>query len=233
MRVVMISDVHLTGLDDPRQDQLVRLLDALDADALYLLGDVFHHWWGFRGEVPSAYGPVCAALERLAGRGVGILVVPGNHDFALGPFFHETLRAEVRGAHLRELDGQTWCLAHGDEADRSLGYRLLRAVLRGRAFGALMGALGPRRGMRLLEAMAGASRDRPASQEWLLAAQREWAQARIREGARVVVLGHSHAPGMTALDGGSLINLGDWRDGPRWLEVVDGVPSLRHLPARP
>lgn len=233
MRVVMISDVHAAGPDDPRQAALEAFLDALQADRLYLLGDVFHHWWGFRAGTLPEYAGVCRALRALRQRGVGLVMVPGNHDFRAGPFFEDELGAEVRPAHRVELDGSAFFLAHGDEADSSPGYRLTRAALRGRAFATLMERLGPEQGGRLLRGLAGASRDRPASQAALVEAQRVWAQARVDEGARVVALGHSHAPGVTALVGGSLYNLGDWRDGPRWLEVEDGQPRLCGPPTGP
>lgn len=226
MRVVMMSDLHLRGLDDPNQERLVGLLDQLEMDQLIVLGDLFHHWWGFQGAVVADYVPTCAALLRLKARGVSIVFVCGNHDFALGDFFVETLGAELRSAHRRELDGVPYLLAHGDEADRSLGYRLLSALLRGRGFAALMSLLGPSAGMSLLRRMAGASRARPAPVAALVAAQERWAAEQIRAGARVVVLGHSHALGERSLEGGQLFNLGDWRDGPVWLEVVNGSPRL-------
>jgi len=223
----MISDVHAAGPGDPRQVALEAFLDGVEADRLYLLGDVFHHWWGFRSGTMPEYAGVCDALRRLVHRGISLVVVPGNHDFATGPFFAEELAAEVRPAHATSLAGVRYHLAHGDEADDSAGYRITRAVLRGGAFAALIEGVGPDRGGRLLRWLAGASRDRPAPLAGLLEAQRIWAQARVEEGAQVVVLGHSHAPGVTPLRGGALINLGDWRDGPRWLEVEDGVPTLR------
>ncbi len=226
MRVVMLSDLHLTGLDDPNQDRLVALLDRLEMDQLIILGDLFHHWWGFTGAVPEGYIPTCAALLRLRRRGVPILYVVGNHDFALGSFFTDTLGVEVRPAHLRTLDGVPFYLAHGDEADTSAGYGLTRRLLRGAPFAVLMRLLGPSAGLGLLRRLAGASRAHPAPSGPLVEAQRRWAQARLREGAQVVVLGHSHALGETALEGGALFNLGDWRDGARWLEVLDGVPRL-------
>lgn len=226
MRAVMISDLHLSGPDDPNQARLVTWLDGLEADVLFILGDLFHHWWGFDRAIPELYAPACEALLRLRARGVRLCYVPGNHDFALGPFFEEVLGAEIRPAHARSLDGEPYYLAHGDEADSSWGYRGLSLLLRGRAFRLLMHHLGPRRGMELLRKMAGTSRAYPAPSGPLLEAQRVWAQARVLEGARYVVLGHSHALGLTPLEGGALYNLGDWRDGPRWLEVQNGVPRL-------
>lgn len=226
MRVVMVSDLHIEGLDDPTQLRFVDWLDALQADELVLLGDLFHHWWGWRGAVSIAYVPVCAALLRLRARGVRLAVVPGNHDFALGPFFRDTLGADVRGWHAREIDGTSFALAHGDEADRRLGYVLTRMTLRGRFFAAIMRGLGPAWGTRLLCALAGRSRSYPAPRPALLDAQRRWAIQRLSEGASVVVLGHSHSPGVETIRGGQLIRLGDWSRGRVWLDVVDGQPRL-------
>lgn len=226
MKFVMLSDLHLEGLADPNQERLVRFLDRLEADELVLLGDLFHHWWGFPDVVLSRFVPAAAALLRLRARGVPISMVPGNHDFALGAFFHDTLGVQVRESHLRVLDGVPFVLAHGDEADSRWQVQLSRRLLRGPAFAATIRALGPARGHALLRRLAGASRAHPASQAALVAAQRAWAAARLQEGAAVVVLGHSHAPGETALPGGRLFTMGDWSGTPWWLEVEDGAPRL-------
>ena len=201
MRVALISDLHIDGADDPTQAAFVDWLDALYVDQLVLLGDIFHAWWGFEGTVPVDYLATCAALQRVRARGIGLVVVPGNHDFALGPFFTKTLGAEVRGAHVRQVDGRQICMAHGDEADRSAGYRWTTRILRGRPFSVLMRALGPARGMRFLHQLAGRSREHMAAAGPLLQAQESWAQRRIAEGAELVVVGHLHHPGIVSLDG--------------------------------
>lgn len=95
MTTVMVSDAHLEGIDDPNQVAMVKWLDALRVSRLCILGDLFHHWWGFQGAVMDDYVPVCAALLRLVSHGTRLHVVPGNHDFALGPFFRHTLRATL------------------------------------------------------------------------------------------------------------------------------------------
>ena len=226
MRVVMVSDLHITGLEDPVQARFVRWLDELVVDELVLLGDLFHHWWSFGGAIQRGYVPVCAALLRLRARGVRLSVVPGNHDFRLGPFFTDDLGANVRCAHLRTLDQRRLFLGHGDEADGTAGYRFTRALLRSGLFAALMAVLGPTLGESLLRRLAGVSRDHPMGSARLLQAQRVWAAARVAEGAEVVVLGHSHAPGEEKIGEGRLIRLGDWSRGRVWLEVEDGQTRL-------
>jgi len=231
MKAVMVSDAHLEGLQDPRQAAFVSWLGGLDCDVLYLLGDVFHHWWGYDGVVLTDYVPVCAALLEVAGRGIRVVFVPGNHDFAAGAFFERVLGARVRGALACELGGRRFYVAHGDEADDSLGYRVTRWALRGGAFAVLMRALGPARGYALLRWLAGASRQHVGSATRLGAAQRRWAEARWAEGATCVVLGHSHLLGRLEQGGHVLVHLGDWIEHRSWLEVVDGHPRLLRLDA--
>jgi len=229
MRVVMVSDAHLEGLHDPAQHALVSWLDQLECDHLLLLGDIFHHWWGYRGVVSQRYVPICAALLRFSRRGLPVTFVPGNHDFAVGPFLRDEVGVEVQGHHSRELDGVRFHLAHGDEADASVGYALTRAFLRGRPFAALMRALGPARGEALLRRMAGASRHHPADPGPLLSAPQRWARQRLKNGAQVVVLGHIHVLAHVRFAEGDVIHLGDWAQYRSYLEVEDGVPRLFRL----
>lgn len=226
MRVVMVSDAHATGLDDPSQQSLVQWLDGVRADRLVLLGDLFHHWWGFPDVVWGPYVPLCAALLGVRARGVPITFVPGNHDFAVGSFLRERVGVEVRGPHLRELDGVRFLLAHGDEADRRWQYRLTRALLRGRGMAATMRLLGPRRGHRLLQSLAGASRRHGGDPTPLVQAQRRWAEQRLGGEADVVVMGHLHTPMVVHGPRGTFVNMGDWLEHQTWLEVVDGRPRL-------
>ncbi|MDP6933996.1 MAG: UDP-2,3-diacylglucosamine diphosphatase, partial [Myxococcota bacterium] len=201
-------------------------LDGLDADRLVLLGDVFHHWWGFPDTVMEPYAPCCAALLRARERGVRIQAVRGNHDFALGPFFTEQLSAEILDTTPLVLDGVRFVFAHGDEADTSLGYRLTRLTLRSWPFAAFLRLLGPDRAYALLRRLAGDRDHRGAPSELQLARQRSWAETHVNRGADVVVLGHLHAPGSWTIGSGQLFRLGDWSQGPVWLEIENGQPRL-------
>jgi UDP-2,3-diacylglucosamine hydrolase len=227
----MVSDAHLVGPGDPNQRAMVAWLRALETDRLYILGDLFHHWWGYSGAVMTAYVPVCAALMALAERGVAIHVVPGNHDFATGPFFTDVLGATVSGVVVEELGGRRFLLAHGDESDDRLGYRLTRFLLRGRAMAGLMAVLGPGRGARLLERLAGASREHMGEPGPLLAQQQRWAWRELaRHDAVVAVLGHVHHPAVVVDGEKTIIHIGAWIGHRTFLLVEDGVPSLRRWP---
>ena len=104
--------------------------------------------------------------------------------------------------------------------------RLARGVLRGRPFAALMGALGPARGERLLRRLAGASRTHPAEPGPLLDRQRTWAGRWLGTEADVAVMGHVHHPGIVEVEGGCVVHLGGWDLDRTWCLVEDGVPRL-------
>ncbi|MCB9777490.1 MAG: UDP-2,3-diacylglucosamine diphosphatase [Alphaproteobacteria bacterium] len=231
MTTAFLSDAHVVGGQDPVQRRVVRFLDTVEADELVVLGDLFHHWWGFAqwtqvADIDATVRPTCAALERLVGRGVHVVYVRGNHDFALGPFFTETLAVEVAGWHVRTVHGAQVVVAHGDECDGSLGYAITRRVLRGSLFAAMIESLGPVRAQRLLSRLAGSSRDHGGPPGPLLARQQAWATARAAEGADAVVVGHTHCPQDLRLAGGRYLNLGDFGRDRTWLLWDEEGPRL-------
>lgn len=220
---MMLSDAHLTGLDDPNQYALVQWLDRVQVPRLFLLGDVFHHWWGHAAVVQSRYVPVCAALLRLVQRGTRLHVVPGNHDFALGDFFSKTLGATITGPTVVTLGGRRFLLAHGDESDRRWGYRVTRRVLRSNGFAALVRTMGAAQSEKLLQRLAGTSRDHMETSERLIALQRRWAREQLQaHRAEVAVMGHSHHLETVRLPEGEIVHLGAWQ-GHRSYLTVDGA----------
>ena len=226
LAAAMLSDAHLHGLDDPGQAAVVAWLDDLEAERVFLLGDLFHFWWGFRDVVYAEFVPTLDALARLVARGTEVSFVPGNHDFAVGPHFGH-LGIQVADELDVRLAGRRFFLAHGDEADESTGYRVTRAVLRGRAFAALMAAAGPSGARRIGHTLAGTSRDLPPSPD-LVARQQAWGRAKLQAGFDVVVCGHTHAPELSDGPDGTFVNLGGFAGDRTWLAVEqDGTLDLR------
>lgn len=222
MRIVVLSDAHLTGPNDPAQADLLAFLADLRADRVVFGGDVFHAWWGWPTVQPR-YAPVVAAIAALRDRGVAVTWIPGNHDFALGPVLRPLV--EIVPVFRVSIGGLRWQIAHGDEGDGTPSYRLTRRLLRGRPFAAAMRALGPSRGERLLDRLAGASRDHGGPPEPLVAGQRAWARERLA-GCDAVALGHSHALGVVTEDAGAIVHLGDWGAQRSWLELTDAGATL-------
>jgi UDP-2,3-diacylglucosamine hydrolase len=241
MRKVFIADAHLRNPEDENYRQLLLFLDGLTGttDTLFILGDLFEFWIGYRTPPFTHYFPVLERLRQLADSGTHIVFFEGNHDFHMGPFFTETLRATVhRGPAVVTIDGKKVYLCHGDQINgRDIGYRLLRFVLHNRLSGALVPIV-PVRGVSSLAVwMSRASRQnrqwRPPNRDYL-AMLRQFAAGRFSEGYDVVITGHFHQPLLErmARDGErTLLLLGDWITDYSYGEWVDGVITLKKFAA--
>jgi UDP-2,3-diacylglucosamine hydrolase len=116
MTVLFVSDLHL---DASRPAITALFLDFLagearQAEALYVLGDLFEAWVG--DDDPGEPGAsVCAALRALSASGVPVFLMRGNRDFLYG----QTM-ADRCGAMLLpdpcvvSLHGRPTLLMHGD-----------------------------------------------------------------------------------------------------------------------
>jgi len=206
MRVAVVSDVHCAGREDPIQERFIRWVDGLEADALWLLGDIFHWGWSFDGAVQEEVQPVVDALARARGRGVELLFVAGNHDFAVGRALEAALDIEVRCAHTRMVDGRKVFLAHGDEADQTSGYRLTRWFLQGPVFGGMIRWMGQMRGTGLLLRLAGDQKTDLFREDDRRG--RDWLRTKLTDDTSLAICGHFHLAAREVHDEGEVVTLG-------------------------
>ncbi len=126
-----LSDLHLRHPDDARTQRALAFLRARagEAEAVYLVGDVFDLWLGYRSAIFSAYFPVLRALADLVDAGTRVVLFPGNHDPDTGLFLSEHLGVSVAAEpHRITLGGRSVWLEHGDVHDPRAPWR--RAVNR-------------------------------------------------------------------------------------------------------
>jgi UDP-2,3-diacylglucosamine hydrolase len=199
-KVLFVSDCHLRPEAPERQERLLALLEAEEErlDALVLLGDLFEFWLGYATVVPWFYLPVLSFVQRLRQRGVPVYFFAGNHDFRPGPFIERDLGVTVHdGPAFYRLGGKVVVLSHGDEVDRSPGYRLLRALLHAPGVQRLLLLVHPDRAWRLALTFSRLSHRRRASGcgPWRLGYHQDRLWRRLAEaGAEVVLSGHLHTP---------------------------------------
>ena len=88
MATLLISDLHLEAQKPEIGEQFLQFLsnDANDADALYILGDLFEVWLGDDDPNPY-YAGMKTALRRFADSGVPVFFMHGNRDFTIGEQF--------------------------------------------------------------------------------------------------------------------------------------------------
>ncbi len=116
MTTLFISDLHL----DQSRPQITRLFvdfvhnEAVHAQALYILGDLFEAWIGDDAADATA-GQVAAALETLHDRGVPCFYIHGNRDFLLGDAYARRARMTLLpDPSVIEIEGERILLMHGD-----------------------------------------------------------------------------------------------------------------------
>lgn len=133
MTTLFISDLHLSA---ERPEITGLFLDflahqAAEAEALYILGDLFEAWLGDDLILPE-YQPVLEALHGLSTSGVGLYIMHGNRDFLLGEAFTAQCGATLLPDPCTiDLYGRPTLLMHGDllcTDDRP--YQEMRAQLR-------------------------------------------------------------------------------------------------------
>jgi len=241
MTTLFISDLHL----DVERPAITRLFgdfvdgDAREADALYILGDLFEAWVG--DDDPSEVGAfVAGRLRALADSGVPVFFMHGNRDFLLGADY-----AERAGMTLLpdpvvvRLHGTPTLLTHGDLlCTDDAAYQQFRAQTRDPAWQRHFLA------QPLDARLAFARQARAASQAHQSGLRAEGRMETItdvapatvadtfaRHGVDRIIHGHTHRPAVHEDGGRTRIVLGDWYEQGSLLRVdEDGarLETLRH-----
>ncbi|AMV71943.1 UDP-2,3-diacylglucosamine diphosphatase [Desulfuromonas carbonis] len=233
MRDIFLADAHLRHPDDPSYRRLLAFLAEQRGQVrtLYLLGDIFDFWLGFRHTVYAAHVPLLAELRKLHEAGTELVCVEGNHDFHLGPYFSAELGARILpDGGAVAIDGQQIYLAHGDlvnAGDR--GYRRLRRLLRSPLIRALAQVVHPDWTWvvyRWLEARSIAGKPAKVDRQLPLDLLRRHARERFAAGCQVVITGHFHIPHHETTAAGTLLSLGGWLEQSAYAVVEDGRFTL-------
>ena len=113
---LFISDLHLPVSSSPLRDAFAKFLagPARQAEALYILGDLFEVWAGDDAGLRD-YGVERACLRNLTGAGVPVFFQHGNRDFMVGAEFAGAARLQILPDPVKvELHGVPTLISHGD-----------------------------------------------------------------------------------------------------------------------
>ena len=228
MIVYFASDLHL-GVDArlpsrARERLFVRWLDevvAADADALFLLGDVFEFWFEYRHVVPRGFVRLLGKLAELRDGGLDVRYWTGNHDLWMRDYFAAELGIPLLERPTRlTLDGRAFLVGHGDGlGPGDVGYKRMKRVFRNPLAQWAYARLHPNFAIGLARRVAGVSRRHTAPEETgFLGPEREWlvryAERKLAADPALeyLVFGHRHLPIDYRLADGRAryVNLGDW-----------------------
>ncbi|GAB4123693.1 MAG: UDP-2,3-diacylglucosamine diphosphatase [Sideroxydans sp.] len=131
---LLLSDLHLSADHAPSSALFERFITdhAPQAEALYILGDLFEYWAGDDDlDTPFHHG-ICAALHRLGTHGTRLFILHGNRDFLMGERLAEACRAVLLpDPVLLDLYGTATLLTHGDAlCTDDTAYQRFRAEVR-------------------------------------------------------------------------------------------------------
>jgi UDP-2,3-diacylglucosamine hydrolase len=234
MKDLFIADAHLTHPDEAAYRHLVEFLDQQRGHVrtLVLLGDIFEFWVGYNHCVFSAYLPLLNALQQLHAAGTHIVMVEGNHDFHVGPFFSETLKATIfPDDGTLTLDGQKIALSHGDTLVPTRSYLWLRRFFRSIIARTLIRVLPTDLTWKIGDILGVLSKKKSRQQpqrSYQLPEQGILSQARLRldQGADLFVCGHFHQPKCWQHQGKPIAIIGNWGQTCHYGQLHDGQFSL-------
>lgn len=214
-----ISDLHLCPADPATAQAFASFLSgpARQAQALYLLGDLFEYWIGDDQLADPFYAARCRELVALAASGVPLYFMAGNRDFLCGQRFARACGLTILPDPATiEIEGETVLLSHGDLlCTHDASYQRYRRIVHHRAVQWLWRHL-PRfvrekEARRLRERSQSETRRKPA--DWT-DVNPEAVEALLNQaGASHLIHGHTHRAATHQHTNGIRHVLPDWHDG--------------------
>lgn len=237
LRSLFLSDLHL-GARASRPAQVLDFLKGVEAETIYLVGDIFDLWHGGRVHWNDAHEAVMDDLAQRAKNGARIVYLPGNHDAAM-----RAPDARVAGWELREAvvhraaDGCRYLVLHGDQCDpRFLRWHFMTRL--GSRLDAMLRHVDAwhRRHAGLAEDASSPALRIIEKANTLLAMGDRFENRLVKlaraSGTKGVICGHSHKPALRYHDDVVYANCGDWIDSLTALaeDSSGALHMLQHTP---
>lgn len=239
MTTLFISDLHLEADRPDIGGQFRTFLDeeARDAEALYILGDLFEAWVG-DDDPNTYYGKVKMALRKLVDSGVPVFFMRGNRDFMVGSrFANETGLTILPDPYLTIMYGQKTLLSHGDAfCTDDVQYQKIRKMTRDPKWQASMRAKPLKERLAIAEQARLQSLERTINLSLQITDVNQNAVKKtiIKYGVDVLLHGHTHRPAVHEIDLGGRkakrVVLGDWYTQGSVVRWNLRGPKLEELP---
>lgn len=204
-RTLFIADLHLAEERPQASGRFFHFLEsvAADADALYILGDLFEYWAG-DDDVDAPIARLAAQkLKALSASGTPVYFMHGNRDFLLARRYADASgMALLNDPAIVDLYGIRTLLAHGDTfCTDDHNYQRFRKLIRRPLIRKILLALplGLRHAM-ARSARAGSERAKAEKPYEVMDVNTDAVAAMFRQsGAQRMIHGHTHRPAQHAL----------------------------------
>ena len=219
------SDNHLGAptdeLSKPRELKFVARFDEVkkDAEAIFLLGDLFDFWFEYKHAVPKGFVRVLGKLAEIRDSGIPIYFFVGNHDLWMRDYFQKELNIPVYHKPKEfTFNDKTFLIGHGDGlGPGDKGYKRMKKVFINPFSKWLYRWLHPDWGMRLAQYLSVKNKLISGDEDrQFLGEDKEWlalyAKRKLEEKHYdYFVFGHRHLPMKIEIgEQATYFNLGDW-----------------------
>lgn len=224
-KIYFASDFHL-GVDAlltslEREKKIIDWLSEIKSDAseLYLVGDVFDHWYEYKNVVPKGFYRLFAKLAELRDAGISIFFFTGNHDMWMFRYMSEELGIPIyREPIIKKLHGKTFFIGHGDGlGPGDYGYKMIKVIFNNSVCQWLFRWVHPDIGLALMKFFSVKSRQYTGDNDPFSSPDKEWLALFSESHLKVqhidyFIFGHRHLPIDHTLSNGctKYYNLGEW-----------------------
>ena len=222
MRVYFASDLHLIAGDKEsrcREKRFVQWLDTIkhDAEAIYLLGDMFDFWFEYKNVVTKGFPRFIGKLCELTDSGIPVHFFTGNHDIWVRDYLASETGIIVHTEPMEtEINGFRFLIGHGHGLCDTPAYRLLLAILRNKTLHTLYAAIHPRWGVAFWQRISGRGYEKRQAATPCISPEKEPLVRFARQMLTLrhydfFVFGHRHLSMQMQLATNSFyINTGEW-----------------------
>lgn len=231
-RTLFVSDLHM-GARGCRAEAFLDFLRSVEAETIYLVGDILDIWHPRRVHWGQTHDAIWAELVARHKAGTRVVYLPGNHDAALRTSGKDRFGVfEMQDSLTHEgADGTRWLVLHGDQCDaRIFRWHVMTRI--GSRGDAALRALDHwlRRQLR--------SSAEKGIFEWAISGvnalmllgngyEKRLAAMAIAGGHDGVICGHFHKPALHENNGIAYANCGDWVDSQTALaETFEGSMQM-------
>ena len=223
-KIYFASDLHL-GVPDrekslAREKFFVQWLDKIksDAEAIYLLGDIFDFWFEYKKVVPKGYVRLLGKLAELSDKGISINIFTGNHDMWIFDYIETEINAHIYREPVQIcLKEKHFYIGHGDgvgPGDKS--YKIIKKIFQNKLCQWLFERVHPNLGISIAQYWSKKSRIANNEKNRKYYGDKEWLTQFCKQKMKTIdvdyfIFGHRHLP--LEIDLGNqtkYINLGDW-----------------------
>ncbi len=245
-KIFFASDFHLGAPNHPqsliREKKIIQWLDSIEkeADAIFLVGDIFDFWYEFNTVVPKGFIRFQGKLAQLTDAGIPVVFFTGNHDLWMYEYFGKELNIPVfRKPQSLTVNNKQILVGHGDGlGPGDYSYKLLKILFTNPVLQWLFSKIHPDISIAIANYWSRSSRASNLKKgEDKFLGEDEWLwqyckQLEAKTHHDFYIFGHRHLPLELEVNAGSMyVNLGEWLQYDTYACFDGERLALKHYPS--